>query len=377
MNSKKRTYKRRRHPGVRPKGPGKWIIDYCDYNGKRHQKVFKGREKDAVQFRNSLLVKVQRIKAGLEAPPKHKRVVTLEKLWNQFEEDYRLKVAAGSRQNGTLRRYGATIKSIRQVQPALLKKLVTKVTPNDLETFKLRRLQRGVAPATLNSDLRSLKALFNYALKRGYLDRSPMRDVSATNTIAGDVRYLNEEELESLRSCLASLDRNDPFQRDARDLVLMYLYTGCRANEILVSGGFLWEHVNEDTLVIHQTKQHRIRKIILSPTVRKVLEERRGTPKGPFHLTYDQAYKRVKYVLNKAGIHKASIQTLRKTAGAWYYIATRDIFATSNWLGHSNVLVTQYHYAGLIQTLKTEYSQAFEQTMSAKLSVSGCNKVAI
>ena len=31
--------------------------------------------------------------------------------------------------------------------------------------------------------------------------------------------------------------------------------------------------------------------------------------------------------MNKAEIKSASTHTLRKTTGAWYYIATRDIFA--------------------------------------------------
>ena len=90
-----------------------------------------------------------------------------------------------------------------------------------------------------------------------------------------------------------------------------------------------------------------------------------------FNFTRDMVYNRVKYVFNKAGIENASTHTLRKTAGAWYYAATRDIFATSRFLGHSSVKVTERHYAGLIQSLQVEYSEMYEATLNSRLLL-GC-----
>jgi len=43
----------------------------------------------------------------------------------------------------------------------------------------------------------------------------------------------------------------------------------------------------------------------------------------PFNFTYNQLYKRIKYVIKAAGIENAGPHTLRKTAGAFYYMATR------------------------------------------------------
>ena len=78
---------------------------------------------------------------------------------------------------------------------------------------------------------------------------------------------------------------------------------------------------------------------------------------------------RVKWLFEQAGIENASTHTLRKTAGSMYYLATRDIFATSRFLGHSNVTVTQNHYAGLIQSLQIEYHQQYEQELNRILSL--------
>jgi len=77
-------------------------------------------------------------------------------------------------------------------------------------------------------------------------------------------------------------------------------------------------------------------------------------------------------VFDKARIRDASPHTLRKTAGAWYYMATRDIFATSRFLGHSSVTVTEQHYAGLIESLRVEYAKQFDDLLSSRLQL-GCN----
>ena len=72
-------------------------------------------------------------------------------------------------------------------------------------------------------------------------------------------------------------------------------------------------------------------------------------------------------MLNKAKIENASPQTLRKTAGAFYYMATRDIYATKEWMGHSDISITIKHYSGLMQSMKREDDLAFEKLLTAQL----------
>jgi len=103
--------------------------------------------------------------------------------------------------------------------------------------------------------------------------------------------------------------------------------------------------------------------------VNEILVSRRTSTTHPFDLSRDQAYRRVKYVLNKAGISNASPHTLRKTAGAYFYMKNRDIFATSKWLGHSTVTITERYYAGLIQSLQREYSEQYEERICAFLDL--------
>ena len=65
---------------------------------------------------------------------------------------------------------------------------------------------------------------------------------------------------------------------------------------------------------------------------------------------------------------KATTHDLRRTAGAWYYMATKDIFATSRFLGHSSVKTTEASYAGLINSLKIEYAQQFESLLNRQMT---------
>ena len=186
-----------------------------------------------------------------------------------------------------------------------------------------------------------------------------------------DVRFLNEDELQALSDALDSLDLSDSFQRDARDLTLFYLYTGARASEALYTT-FKWECDLKNSVCFPKTKRGKSRTIPKMDTVKAVLESRKNIPGGPFHFTRDQVYNRVKFVMDKAKISDASTHTLRKTAGAWYYMATGDIFAACQFLVHYTVRVTEDHYVGLIQSLQVEYATLFEGVLNQQLQL-GCN----
>ncbi len=76
------TRKRYRYTGIRPgKTPGTWNIDFYDWKGGRHQKTFHGTETDAAKVRREILVKQDKIRNGLEAPPEPKiKVITFNML---------------------------------------------------------------------------------------------------------------------------------------------------------------------------------------------------------------------------------------------------------------------------------------------------------
>jgi len=360
-----------RYSGVRPaKQPNTWIIDYYDHNGKRRQISYHGKESEAIKVRRGFLAKVDRINAGLEsAPEKAKKRLTLWELWELFSENRQIRVLAGSMDQQSLDKYGFSIAAFCNFQNGIKQKRVDRITSQDIEAFKIHRLEKKYSPMGINSNLRNLRTLFKFAVDNGFLNKSPFLNVAPLTTRELDVRFLNEDELQAIHTVIDDLDLSDDFQKDARDLLLFYLYTGARTSEALLPH-FDWSCDGQNSIRFSKTKRSKSRTIPKTETIKQVLECRKHKPDGPFSFNRDQVYRRVKYILVKSGIKDASTHTLRKTAGAWYYMATRDIFAASRFLGHSSVLVTEKHYAGLIQSLQIEYSNAFEQILNSKLLIS-------
>ncbi len=374
--------KTNKHPGVRPGNkPGIYRIEYYDWDRTRRTKIFRGSRSNAVKLRRSLLVKVDQIKNGLEPPPGQIRSpLKLSELWDQFHSDYQMKVKSGSIVQSSLNRYINSISALYGYDSLLERKLVSYINWKDFEGLKMYRQSKGFSPHGINTILRNMRTIFRYGVKHGLIKQNPLDNVENIKTNQNDVRYLNEKELSNLKQVLSNVDLSIPYQKDVHDLTLFYLYTGARTSEALYPN-FTWDCVLNDKIIFPNTKSNRERIIPLTKNVDKVLKTRKDIIGGPFftetdsrvnsledliknHITRDMVYNRTKYVFRKAGIRDASTHDLRKTAGAYYYMATRDIFAASRFLGHSSVKVTESHYVGLIQSLQKEYSNKFDSLMS-------------
>ena len=96
-----------------------------------------------------------------------------------------------------------------------------------------------------------------------------------------------------------NLHASKPWQRDARDLTLFYLYTGCRLKEALVPN-FTWADDGRNALRFCQTKTSGVRSIPKGEQIKEILEGRKAEPHGPFNFTKDMVYNRVKWLLRQA-----------------------------------------------------------------------------
>ncbi|MBN4081377.1 tyrosine-type recombinase/integrase [Caldithrix abyssi] len=375
-------------PGIR-KGtkPDTYRIDYYDWDKTHRTKIFHGTHSDAVKLRRSFLARADRIKNGLELPPeREKRPTKMCELWDAFHETYNLKVTAGSIEQTSLDRYKWSVNAFFEYDNSLENRVLSRINEKDFEGFKSHRRSLGYSPNGINTNLRNLRTIFNYGKNKGYMDKNPMEGLGYIKTPNHDVRYLNEDELSTLNSTLKSLDQTNFIEKDAHDLTLFYLYTGARTSEILYPY-FSWDCITKNRIKFPHTKTNKERVISLTRGIEKILNSRQNIIGGPFfkescpvdsendprtqYLTRDMVYNRTKYVFNKAGLNDISTHSLRKTAGAFYYIATRDIFATSRFLGHSSVKVTELHYVGLIQSLQMEYSHLFDSILTNNLEKPG------
>lgn len=385
MAAQKKKYKKHRHPGVRPgKKPETFRIDYYDWEGKHRSTIFHGTEVDAARYRRAILAKVDRIKNGLEPPPAQTEdPPTLLELWEDFYGENQFRVKSGSMKERSLERYRNSLEALLDFNPQLGNTLITGISWKDFEEFKVYRKEQGFSPEGINTNLRNFRTIFKYAETRDILKHSPLKQVPFIKTPKRDVRYLDEDEMKSLNVVLKSLDLENEFERDARDLVVFFLYTGARTSEALYPS-FSWSCIRKDKIYFPETKTYTERAIPLTEMVKQILEGRSHISGGPFftpfyqkigndtdlennHITRDMVYNRTRFVFQRANLEGVSTHDLRRTAGAYYYIATRDIFAASRFLGHSSVKVTESHYVGLIQSLQSENSQKFDRTLTETL----------
>lgn len=372
----------KKHPGIRPGiKPGTFRIEYYDWDRTRRTKIFRGNHSDAIKLRRSIITKIDRIKNGLEQPPGEiRRPLKLSELWDQFYSDYQIKVKSGSIEQSSLTRYVYSIKNLYEYDSKLERKLASRINWKDFEGLKMYRTSQGFSPHGINTVLRNMRTIFRYGVKHGLIRQNPLDNVENIKTNQNDVRYLNEKELSKLKQVLSNVDLNIPYQKDAHDLTLFYLYTGARTSEVLYPN-FTWDCVSNNKIIFPNTKSSKERIIPLTKNVDEVLKTRKNIIGGPFftetdskvstlediatnHMTNYMVYNRTKNIFEKAGLNDVSTHNLRKTAGAYYYMATRDIFAASRFLGHSSVKVTESHYVGLIQSLQKEYSNKFDDLLS-------------
>ena len=124
-------------PGRKPET---YRVDYYDWDGTRRTRIFHGSEADAAKYRRAKLAEVDRIKHGLEPPPKKiKHPPTLLDLWEDFVENYQIRIDSGSRNIKTLNRYRNSFEALLDYSPELGRRPLSKILWRDFERFKIFR----------------------------------------------------------------------------------------------------------------------------------------------------------------------------------------------------------------------------------------------
>jgi len=156
-------------------------------------------------------------KHGWAKPEKEKREeLSFDAAAERYLEEYKL-----SRKPRSYERHCVTY---RALLPSFRRKKLAEIHTEDLATHKTKRLNAGLAMATVNHELKFMRALFNWGKKRGYVDDNP---VSGSGLVEkennGTHRYLEETEVKwLLAQCKGPL----------KPLVIAALETGFRADEL-------------------------------------------------------------------------------------------------------------------------------------------------
>jgi integrase len=247
------------------------------------------------------------------------------------------------------------------------------------EYFIQKCIDGGNTPATAKKKIMSLKRLFNLAVQRGQLDKSPLRYVSKPKVTEGEIHVYSDEECEQLVKAAGEVKIGAPFRWDI--FILTALSTGMRRGELLNS---TWRDVDfagqkirvspkEDT---EHTWEWRIKDAerrtvpLTDEVVRMLAEHQAAQPEGyPYVFVTPRRYDNIlklrrrgnwtvrqgrcpvsnfRYqflsILERAGIDEGTFHDLRRTCITNWFAHGLSEFEVMVMAGHSSFETTRKFY---------------------------------
>jgi integrase len=122
--------------------------------------------------------------------------------------------------------------------------------------------KRKLKPSSINNYLRHLRSVFNKSIEWGYLMRNPFRGVKELKVERKPPAFLTREQVARV---MMSVKDND-----LRALIMAYLATGRRRNELLA---LTWEDIDEqgNKYFVRKSKTHLCKWYPISPTFKAIL----------------------------------------------------------------------------------------------------------
>jgi integrase len=228
-------------------------------------------------------------------------------------------------------------------------KTLDTIMTDDIEAFRDARKAKGLSASAINHDLRLLRKMFNWAIRKGYLARTAFK-IGSEAAITLEREIPRNRRLPDADAEQRLLDAANPH---LRGVITAMLDTACRPGEIL---SLQWRDVSferrELTIRAEKEKTRRERIIPISKRLIAILEMRRNDPAGRYHppdayVFGDALGRRVKSVheawtnaRNAADLGDFQLRDLRHEAASRFDEAGVPIVYVSSMLGHSNLSTT-------------------------------------
>ncbi len=217
----------------------------------------------------------------------------------------------------------------------------------DGEAWLGDRIAKGIAINTVNRDMKPLKWVMDYAVKKGLLEKNPFTELKQLKGGNVRVRWLTQAEVDKLlETALARVEDGDLY-----DVVAVALNTGFRKGNL---ERLTARDVSNNLLTAVKTKSGNPYDVPITPAIAPVLQRLIQTrPTGPL-LKTAKLDPRFRALARAAGLYtsdkdrdKVTLHTLRHTYAALYLKRGGDIYKLSKYLGHSSIAITEKVYAHL------------------------------
>ncbi len=319
---------------VKTKSGLRWRVDYYDINQKRKMKTFQS-HKAAQEFKLSIEHKKSRIRAGLE------EALQPNLRFDDMKDEY-LVIIDGQKKPKTVQREETVFRTLRLFIP---NEKIRNISASTIRQYAHYRIDEcKVSPATVNTELRTLKSFFNILIAHDYVQINPIMSVKLLPVENKEPQTFSDDEIEKI---LNQVD--DP---NYMDLIQMYLHTGARRAELLLPN-FTWENVDFAGKMIRlRGKFDKERLVPLDNKAFDILHKRKFQQKleHPFNFDYHYMYKKIKKYITDAGIKNGTLHGFRRSFGSKLVQSGVDIYVVSKLLGHSSIKVTEQAYIHLLDS---------------------------
>jgi integrase len=223
---------------------------------------------------------------------------------------------------------------------------LSELTGEHWDRYKSERL-RTISPASVNLELRALRACMNTAMSWNLLTTNPFVRRKFVQVPEVLPSYFTTLDIAKLKEAVAN-----PLYWD---IILFALLSGCRRGEILA---LRWPDYDEQrgTITIHcsngfRTKTGKHRVIPVHSALREMLEKRRSvTPSDLIfsdcghQLEGNNVTKRIRHYIRKAGLrHELHFHSLRHSFASLLIQSGESLYTVQKLLGHTSPRMTQVY----------------------------------
>lgn len=241
------------------------------------------------------------------------------------------------------------------------------INPARLRLHLAGMAEAGLAPASLQRHLSTLRGFFHFLELRGLIERNPAAALRAPRRGRRLPRYLEEEEVQRLLTAPAAADAEE--HRDRALLEVLYS-TGCRVSELVgldeadldLRRGLArlrGKGRKERLGMLGKPAQEAVKRWLAAKT-------NRGLDRGPLLLNpaggrlTDRSVRRIlRRCLLRAGIDRpCSPHTLRHSFATHLLSRGADLRTVQELLGHASLGTTQIYTHVSLAHLRKLYTQA-------------------
>jgi len=364
---------------------GKWVLDFRDAHGRRHWETVTGTRQDADQILAQRLREVGR--GEYEA---RRDQMTFGEVADAYTAGH---IAVNIRQS-TQRDYERNLRLY--LLPAFGSIKVRVITPEMIEAYRNRLLEKGTGRRTINKCHTLLSAIFRYALRYRWITANPAAEVRKLRAESAD-----EEQLET-SSILTPTEAQQMLEAAGdryRVLFLMAVSTGMRQGELL---GLQWGDIDWTAKQVHVRRQYssgRFGDLKTKNSKRKIglgdelIHELKAwklrCPKGDRDLVFPNGagkpenhgnlLRRGFYpALRRAGLRQIRFHDLRHTFASFLIARNVHPKRIQALLGHSSIKITMDTYGHLMHDADNEAAEKVaDLVFGTKSARSGSKVVAI